>query len=216
MTISTMGNQRSDYTHWEDTKISRAVMFNSSDGTPLNKRERHSDYRITMPPISCTPNQVIECYLQSADIPMTTYQINKYNNTIYILIRDWLHEAPSNDGIFNIRLTTKNYTRTELRQELENKLNALTDTAVFNLDTATYKGTGVDAVDFVNKHRFVRTNNTPSVGNFPQPFDYDLSSSALVTMNTNAARYPPVAQVRNLLSVGTPGQVTTIAAILSC
>ena len=150
---SRRGNQRAEYLHYEDAFQKTLVIFKSSDGHSLDHSHRNSKYNVYTNPIRCHDNQIMTAYLHSADIPMTTFNINKNNNTLYLYLPDWNtvnFSSGVGNGIIPVVLTPKNYTVATLRTELQAKLDALVDTAYatkFTLASAGISATDAGGAD---------------------------------------------------------------------
>lgn len=130
---STTGNQRSSYVHYEDAFKKTLVLYKSDEVEPTNLHHRNAKYNIALNnTIRCDSNQIITCALHSADIPMTTYQINRFNDTLYLYLPDWSHVdfglGVSARGVIAVRLPRRNYTTSQLVAKLQIVLNGLVDT----------------------------------------------------------------------------------------
>ena len=155
--VSTNGNSRSSYTKFVDAFQPRLVTFRSEDGNnvDISHHHRHSNYMINVKDIDCKPNQLITAYVYSATIPTTFYQINRFNDTFFLYLPDWegLSFHPTENGtnryaglgkgIIPIILDRRNYTTTQLKVEIQKKLDAITTTfqtkfnTVFNLASSS-------------------------------------------------------------------------------
>lgn len=141
MNVSTNGSNRSSYTHFENAFQPRLIMFRSEDGihSDFNHHNRDARYEIEVKDVDCLPNQIITAYVHSANIPLTTYQFTNLNDTFFLYLPDWEGVKFNKDtlenryggldaGVVPIILKRQNYTTTELKVEIQSKLDALTTT----------------------------------------------------------------------------------------
>ena len=155
--VSTNGNNRSSYTQFIDAFRPRLVTFRSEDGNnvDISHHHRHSNYMVNVKDIDVKPNQLLTGYVYSATIPTTFYQINRFNDTFFLYLPDWeglsFHPTENggnrfnslDNGIIPIILDRRNYTTTQLKVEIQKKLDAITTTykskfdTVFNLAAAS-------------------------------------------------------------------------------
>lgn len=147
--VSTNGNNRSSYTQFFDAFSPRLVTFKSEDGNnvDISHHHRHSNYMVNVKDIDVKPNQLLTGYVYSATIPTTFYQINRFNDTFFLYLPDWsslsFHPTENGGNRFNsldkgiipIILDRRNYTTTQLKVEIQKKIDAITTTYKSNFDT---------------------------------------------------------------------------------
>ena len=83
--MSRRGNLRSDYIHYEDSMKRTICYFKSNRAQSMNHDHENSKYNLFCNSISCKSNEIMTVYLGSADIPLTTYNISKYNNVFFFI-----------------------------------------------------------------------------------------------------------------------------------
>lgn len=146
---STTGINRNSYTHYENALHPRLVCFSSEDGNnpDITHKHRHSNYMINVKDIEVKPNQVLTAYVYQANIPTTFYQINRFNDTFFLYLPDWgalyFHPNEKGGGRYNslekgvipVILDRRNYTNTQLKIEIQNKLDAITTTYKTTFDS---------------------------------------------------------------------------------
>ena len=147
--VSTNGNNRSSYIKFVDAFKPRLVTFRSEDGNnvDISHHHRHSNYMINVKDIDVAPNQLLTGYVYSATIPTTFYQINRFNDTFFLYLPDWsslsFHPTEKggnrysnlDKGIIPIILDRRNYTTSQLKVEIQKKLDAITTTYKSNFDS---------------------------------------------------------------------------------
>ena len=144
MPTSVSGNQRSSYKTYVDAFKKTLLVFRSEDAHNHGVYgHRNASYNISCQEIQCKDNQILTAYVHSADIPMTTYNINRFNDKFYLYLKDWRHVnfGSTDNGIIVVQLTRRNYTTSQLKTEIQSKLDALVDsTFSTSFDVATGVG----------------------------------------------------------------------------
>lgn len=144
MPVSIGGNQRTDYRQFVDAFKKTLLVFRSEDADNHGAYgHKNAKYNIPIQSIQCNDNQIITAYVHSADIPVTTYNINRRNDTFYVYLTDWTHKTFSGGGagIVPVKLTNRNYTAAELKIEMQAKLDALVD-STFSTEFTVAAGVG--------------------------------------------------------------------------
>ena len=130
MTVSTHGNQRSSYIHYEDAYKKTLLLYKSDMVESTNIHHKNAKYNISLNnTIKCDSNQILTCALHSADIPISTYQINRFNDTLYLYLPDWTDQTfdGHEPGVVPVRLPRRNYTTAQLVTALQKALDDLVD-----------------------------------------------------------------------------------------
>ena len=130
MTVSTHGNQRSSYIHYEDAFKKTLLLYKSDMVESTNIHHQNAKYNISLNnTIKCDSNQILTCALHSADIPISTYQINRFNDTLYLYLPDWAEQTfdGHDRGVVPVRLPRRNYTSSQLVATLQQTLDDLVD-----------------------------------------------------------------------------------------
>jgi len=121
---STRGNQRSNYPHYEDAFRKTLLVIKSSDGKALDHAHSHANYQITLKnEVICKSNQIITGYIHQANIPTTTYNINRFSQKFYLHLPDFSSRSNVTNGVVEMTLPKKNYTRATLKTELQRQFD---------------------------------------------------------------------------------------------
>ena len=131
MSVSTRGNQRSSYIHYEDSFRKTLLLYQSDMVESTNIHHKNAKYNISLNnTISCKNNQIMTCALHSADIPITTYNINRFNDTFYLYLPDWNHVefvGGYDAGVIPVQLSRRNYTSSQFVVAIQKALDDLVD-----------------------------------------------------------------------------------------
>ena len=126
--MSRKGNQRTSYT--EFIKVDEHMVLMTSDKNKGGDNDT-GDYHGFINPINCDDNQIMKCYLHTAEIPMTNYNINKFNDSFQIYLRDKSSLTSNNtnlpNGVFQVNLPHRNYTGTQLAAQIQTQLNSISN-----------------------------------------------------------------------------------------
>ena len=126
--MSRKGNQRTSYT--EFIKVDEHMVLMTSDKNKGGDNDT-GDYHGFINPINCDDNQIMKCYLHTAEIPMTNYNINKFNDSFQIYLRDKASLTSNNtnlpNGVFQVNLPHRNYTGTQLAAQIQTQLNSISN-----------------------------------------------------------------------------------------
>jgi hypothetical protein len=203
MPVSIKGNSRTEYTQYVDC-FRKTLLYSKSDEVDFSAHPQwQSKYSISLlNSIKCDSNQILTCALHSADIPITTYQINDSNNTFYIYLKDWEHKnfGLTDNGVIPVVLTSRNYTTAQLIVKIQETLDDLVDVEFaneFNIavgvgETGTRDNSYTDVPTTEFPTLAFGTDATIMAGMF-QNFDIELSGGIPISdPNPNTYKYNPV------------------------